>query len=97
EYHRFPHFRLTCYPLPIIPHIKLHIPPIHYNPPPFNPWYIRTQIPPPNLPHQNHYNILKKLPSLLPLHTTNNSSLSKGKPILELNLALLHSYPQPRL
>ncbi|MDQ0816145.1 nitric-oxide synthase [Bacillus pumilus] len=92
EYEGFRDLGLKWYAVPIIADMKLEIGGIHYNAAPFNGWYMGTEIGARNLADENRYNMLKKVASILGLDTTKNASLWKDKAIVELNVAVLHSY-----
>ncbi|MBD3860764.1 nitric oxide synthase oxygenase [Bacillus sp. 28A-2] len=92
EYEAFRDLGLKWYAVPIIADMKLEIGGIHYNAAPFNGWYMGTEIGARNLADENRYNMLRKVASILGLDTTKNASLWKDKAIVELNVAVLHSY-----
>ncbi|MGE6631704.1 nitric oxide synthase oxygenase [Bacillus sp. NPDC077027] len=92
EYEGFHDLGLKWYGVPIIADMKLEIGGIHYHAAPFNGWYMGTEIGARNLADENRYNMLKKIASILGLETTKNASLWKDKAIVELNVAVLHSY-----
>lgn len=91
----FPWFKglnIRWYAVPIISDMKLEIGGIHYTAAPFNGWYMGTEIGARNLADAGRYNLLPKVASGMELETRNDSNLWKDKALVELNLAVLHSY-----
>jgi nitric-oxide synthase, bacterial len=80
------------YGVPIISDMCLEIGGIKYTAAPFNGWYMGTEIGARNLADEYRYNLLPKVADCLNIKTTRNSSLWKDKALVELNIAVLHSF-----
>ncbi|MCG3087217.1 nitric oxide synthase oxygenase [Sporosarcina cyprini] len=80
------------YSVPIISNMRLEIGGIDYPMAPFNGWYMGTEIGARNLADSDRYNLLPKVAELMGLDTRSNRSLWKDKALVELNIAVLHSY-----
>src|SRR5699024_12633332 len=72
--------------------MKLEIGGIDYSMAPFNGWYMGTEIGARNLADTDLYNLLPKIAEIMNLDTTLNRSLWIDKTLVELNIAVLHSY-----
>nr|KAG5713275.1 hypothetical protein BaRGS_007802 [Batillaria attramentaria] len=59
---------------------------------PFNGWYMGTEIGARDLCENNRYNILEKVAVSMGLDTRKSSSLWKDRALVEVNIAVLHSY-----
>jgi len=82
------------YAVPIISNMLLEIGGIDYPMAPFNGWYMGTEIGARNLADQDRYNLLPKFAEIMELDTKLNSSLWIDKALVELNIAVIHSYQQ---
>lgn len=80
------------YAVPIISDMRLEIGGIDYPMAPFNGWYMGTEIGARNLADEDRYNLLPKIAEIMQLDTTVNRSLWLDKTLVELNIAVLHSY-----
>ncbi|MBS4179596.1 nitric oxide synthase oxygenase [Bacillus sp. FJAT-49731] len=80
------------YAVPIISDMRLEIGGIDYPMAPFNGWYMGTEIGARNLADQDRYNLLPKVAKIMGLDTKLNGSLWIDKALIELNIAVLHSY-----
>ncbi|MBY0222320.1 nitric oxide synthase oxygenase [Sporosarcina aquimarina] len=80
------------YAVPIISNMRLEIGGIDYPMAPFNGWYMGTEIGARNLADQDRYNLLPKVAKIMELDTKSNSSLWIDKALIELNIAVIHSY-----
>ncbi|MFX4301263.1 nitric oxide synthase oxygenase [Alicyclobacillus tolerans] len=92
EYPLFDELHLQWYAVPILSDMALEIGGIRFPAAPFNGWYMETEIGARNLADTNRYNILPKVASIMGLDTKNDASLWKDKALIELNIAVLHSY-----
>ncbi|CAG7636737.1 nitric oxide synthase oxygenase [Paenibacillus allorhizosphaerae] len=95
EHPEFPSFaglQLKWYAVPIISDMMLEIGGIEYTAAPFNGWYMGTEIGARNFADPFRYNMLPKVASLLGLDTEKNITLWKDKALVELNIAVLHSF-----
>ncbi|MBD7985445.1 nitric oxide synthase oxygenase [Sporosarcina sp. Sa2YVA2] len=82
------------YAVPIISSMRLEIGGIDYPMAPFNGWYMGTEIGARNLADSDRYNLLPAVAELMGLDTKLNRSLWIDKALVELNIAVLHSYQQ---
>lgn len=80
------------YGVPIISDMRLEIGGISYSAAPFNGWYMGTEIGARNLADEDRYNFLPTVAEIMGLDTSKNSMLWKDKALVELNLAVLHSF-----
>ncbi|PIC84226.1 nitric oxide synthase [Sporosarcina sp. P1] len=80
------------YAVPIISNMRLDIGGIEYPMAPFNGWYMGTEIGARNLADADRYNLLPSVAKLMGLNTKSNRSLWIDKALVELNIAVLHSY-----
>lgn len=92
EYDWFKDLRLKWYAVPIIADMRLQIGGIDYTAAPFNGWYMETEIGARNLADEERYNLLPIVANKMGLDTSKNSTLWKDKALIELNIAVLHSY-----
>lgn len=94
EFNWFEDLHLQWYAVPIISEMKLEIGGIEYTAAPFNGWYMETEIGARNLADTNRYNMLPRVASLMGLDTTRNTTLWKDKALIELNIAVIHSFKE---
>ncbi|MFB7139825.1 nitric oxide synthase oxygenase [Gottfriedia sp. NPDC056225] len=80
------------YAVPMISEMNLEIGGISYSAAPFNGWYMGTEIGARNFADEFRYNMLPKVATLIGLDTKRNSTLWKDRALVELNIAVLHSY-----
>lgn len=92
EYEWFSDLNLRWYAVPMISDMKLEIGGISYSAAPFNGWYMGTEIGARNLADPSRYHLLPKIASCMGLETNRNSTLWKDKALIELNIAVLHSF-----
>ncbi|WP_078546466.1 nitric oxide synthase oxygenase [Litchfieldia alkalitelluris] len=92
DYTWFKELQLKWYAVPFISDMVLSIGGIKYSAAPFNGWYMGTEIGARNLADVNRYNLLPRVAERLGLNLQSNSSLWKDRALVELNLAVLHSY-----
>ncbi|MEI5908622.1 nitric oxide synthase oxygenase [Bacillus spongiae] len=94
EFPWFEDLGLKWYGVPIISDMKLEIGGIHYTAAPFNGWYMETEIGARNLADEDRYNLLPKIASCMGLDTSKQWTLWKDKSLVELNIAVLHSFKE---
>lgn len=92
ENDQFTELELKWYAVPIISSMKLEIGGIEFPAAPFNGWYMGTEIGARNLADEHRYNQLPKVAELFELNQQSASSLWKDRALVELNLAVLHSF-----
>ncbi|CAG9622940.1 Nitric oxide synthase oxygenase [Sutcliffiella rhizosphaerae] len=85
---------LKWYATPLISDMRLEIGGIHYTAAPFNGWYMETEIGARNLADPNRYNMLPKVASIMGLDTSTNATMWKDRALIELNLAVMHSFKE---
>lgn len=88
----FSDLSLQWYAVPFISDMKLEIGGLHYTAAPFNGWYMGTEIGARNLADTDRYNQLPKVAKLMGLDMTTNTSLWKDRALVELNVAVIHSF-----
>jgi nitric-oxide synthase len=92
---RFPWFGqlgLRWYAVPVICDMCLEIGGICYPAAPFNGWYMGTEIGARNLADSGRYNQLPEIAARMGLDTARERSLWRDQALVELNLAVLHSF-----
>ncbi|WP_416829121.1 nitric oxide synthase oxygenase [Ectobacillus polymachus] len=94
ELQSFAELQLCWYAVPIISEMKLEIGGITYTAAPFNGWYMETEIGARNLADETRYNMLPKVASLFGLDMSRQATLWKDKALVELNIAVLHSFKE---
>lgn len=92
DYDSFKKLRLKWYAVPIISDMRLEIGGIHYVAAPFNGWYMGTEIGARNLADKSRYNMLPQIALCMGISTKHQVSLWEDKAIVELNIAVLHSF-----
>ncbi|AZQ45300.1 nitric oxide synthase oxygenase [Bacillus sp. GX] len=80
------------YGVPMISDMRLEIGGISYTAAPFNGWYMGTEIGARNLADHDRYNLLPAVAEMMNLDTSRNGTLWKDKALIELNVAVLHSF-----
>ncbi|MDJ1496766.1 nitric oxide synthase oxygenase [Cytophagaceae bacterium DM2B3-1] len=94
DYEWFTDLQLRWYAVPVISNMKLEIGGIEYTAAPFNGWYMGTEIGARNLGDTQRYNLLPMIAHKMGLSTSANHTLWKDRALVELNIAVLHSYQQ---
>jgi nitric-oxide synthase len=97
---RHPQIRFRCfdalglrwYALPAIANMDLHIGGITYGCAPFNGWYMGTEIGARNLADAKRYDLLPVIAAEMGLDTSRERNLWRDKAMVELNIAVLHSF-----
>ncbi len=85
-------FDARWYAVPILSDMSLEIGGVRYPAAPFNGWYMGTEIGARNLADEFRYDLLPKVAANLGLDTGSNSTLWKDRALVELNVAVLHSF-----
>ncbi|GAB2716455.1 nitric oxide synthase oxygenase [Paenibacillus thermoaerophilus] len=88
----FEELGLRWYAVPCVSDKRLEIGGVSYPAAPFNGWYMGTEIGARNLADEYRYDMLPDVAKLLGLDTSTNVSLWKDRALVELNVAVLHSY-----
>lgn len=94
EYAWFADLHLKWYATPLISDMALEIGGIRYTAAPFNGWYMETEIGARNLADEKRYHMLPKIADLMGLNRQTERSLWRDKALVELNLAVIHSFQQ---
>ncbi len=90
----FAELGLRWYAVPAVSDMTLEIGGISYPASPFNGWYMGTEIGSRNLADTDRYNLLPTIAKLFRLDTSSNRTLWRDRALVELNLAVLHSFQQ---
>ncbi|AWE06082.1 nitric oxide synthase [Lysinibacillus sp. 2017] len=90
----FSSLQMQWYAVPIISSMRFNIAGIDFQATPFNGWYMGTEIGARNLADTHRYNCLPKVAEIIGLDTSLNASLWKDRALVELNIAVLHSYKE---
>ncbi|MBP2002100.1 nitric-oxide synthase [Paenibacillus shirakamiensis] len=90
----FTQLGLEWYAVPIISDMALEVGGIRYTAAPFNGWYMETEIGARNLADKDRYNQLPAVADLLGLQRESNTSLWMDRALVELNIAVLHSFKE---
>lgn len=85
---------IKWYAVPIVSNMKLSLGGIEFNAAPFNGWYMGTEIGARNLADVNRYNLLPRVAEITDLNTNSNNTLWKDRALVELNIAVLHSFKE---
>ena len=83
---------LQWYAVPIVSDMRLEIGGIDYTAAPFNGWYMGTEIGARNLADEFRYNMLPRVAAALGLNTRWEATLWRDRALVELNVAVLHSF-----
>lgn len=94
EKEEFQKLGLKWYAVPIISDMKLEIGGIEYTAAPFNGWYMETEIGARNFADETRYNMLPKVAEIFQYDQSRQSTLWKDKALIELNIAVLHSFKE---
>lgn len=90
----FSSLQMQWYAVPIISSMRFNIAGIDFQAAPFNGWYMGTEIGARNLADENRYHCLPKVAEILEMDTSLNATLWKDRALVELNIAVLHSYKE---
>jgi nitric-oxide synthase len=88
----FEELGLRWHALPAISNMRLEIGGLSYPAAPFSGWYMGTEIGARDLSDVRRYNVLPAIAERLGLNTRSDRSLWKDRAIVELNVAVLHSF-----
>jgi nitric-oxide synthase len=95
EHPDFPWFGelgLRWHAVPVISNMPLEIGGVRYPAAPFNGWYMGTEIGARNLGDAGRYDMLPVVAARLGLDTGDEASLWRDRAVVELNVAVLHSF-----
>jgi nitric-oxide synthase len=90
----FAELDLRWYALPAVSNMAFDCGGIQYTAAPFNGFYMGTEIGASNFADLDRYNQLPLIAAKLKLDTTSERSLWRDRAVVELNVAVLHSYEQ---
>lgn len=85
---------LRWHALPVISNMTLEIGGQRFECAPFNGWYLQTEIAARNLADEARYNMLPAVAKALGLDTSRRRTLWLDRALLELNVAVLHSFDE---
>lgn len=85
---------LKWYAVPIISSMRFQMAGIDFEAAPFNGWYMGTEIGARNLADHERYNMLPAIAEIFNLDTTKQASLWRDRALVELNIAVLHSFKE---
>jgi nitric-oxide synthase len=94
DYPGFAEMNAKWYGVPIVSDMRLEIGGVDYLAAPFNGWYMGTEIGARNLADRERYNMLPKVAEIMGLDTSREITLWKDKALVELNVAVLHSFKE---
>lgn len=94
QYPWFADLGLKWHALPVISNMRLEIGGISYSAAPFNGWYMGTEIGARNFGDEGRYNMLPLIAEAMGLNVRSNRTLWKDQAMVELNIAVLHSFAQ---
>lgn len=83
---------LRWYAVPLISNMCLHMGGLTFSAAPFNGFYMGTEIGARDLADENRYNLLPSIADRLDLDRSSNFTLWKDRALVELNVAVLHSF-----
>jgi nitric-oxide synthase len=92
EYSWFAELGIKWHALPVISNMRLEIGGVSYTAAPFNGWYMGTEIGVRNLADAQRYNLLPLIAQFMGLNTRSDRALWKDRALVELNIAVLHSF-----
>ncbi|GLW29828.1 nitric oxide synthase oxygenase [Actinoplanes regularis] len=88
----FTELGLRWHAVPAISNMRLTIGGVHYPLAPFNGWYLGTEIGARNFADADRYNMLPVIAARMGLDTSRESTLWRDRALVELNVAVLHSF-----
>uniref|UniRef100_A0A670Z6M0 Nitric oxide synthase, inducible n=1 Tax=Pseudonaja textilis TaxID=8673 RepID=A0A670Z6M0_PSETE len=91
-YEWFKDLNLKWYALPAVSNMLLEVGGLEFTACPFNGWYMGTEIGVRDFCDARRYNILQEVGRRMGLETNKLSSLWKDKAVIEVNVAVLHSF-----
>src|SRR5579871_6223488 len=93
----FAELGLRWHAVPAVSDMCLEIGGICYRAAPFNGWYLGTEIGARNLADEDRYDLLPELAKRLGLDVSTERSLWRDRALVELNLAVLHSFDRAKV
>jgi len=94
DYAWFAALGLKWHALPLISNMRLEIGGVSYSAAPFNGWYMGTEIGARNFGDEGRYHMLPVIAELMGLDVRSDRTLWKDRAMVELNVAVLHSFAQ---
>lgn len=94
DYERFNELELKWYAVPIISDMQFTCGGVDFQAAPFNGWYMGTEIGARNFADHQRYNLLPDVADIIGLSRDTNTSLWKDRALVELNIAVLHSFKE---
>ncbi|MGW2250346.1 nitric oxide synthase oxygenase [Kitasatospora sp. NPDC001660] len=94
EFAWFAELGLRWYAVPAISDMTLEIGGVRYPAAPFNGWYMGTEIGARNLADADRYDMLATVAGRLGLDTSSDRTLWRDRALVELNIAVLHSFQE---
>jgi nitric-oxide synthase len=92
RYRWFEELGLRWFALPAVSGMRLEAGGIEYPLAPFSGWYMNTEIGSRNLGDRDRYDLLPQIAELVELDTSSDRTLWKDRALVELNVAVLHSF-----
>ncbi|WP_051386035.1 nitric oxide synthase oxygenase [Actinokineospora inagensis] len=92
EHAWFADLGLRWHAVPAISSMRLRVGGVDYPAAPFNGWYLGTEIGARNLADHDRYDLLPAIAERLGLDTSRESTLWRDRALVELNIAVLHSF-----
>jgi nitric-oxide synthase len=92
EHPWFSELDLKWHALPAISGMLLDIGGVRYTAAPFSGWYMLTEVAARNFADESRYNLLPRIASRLGLNIRKEETLWRDRALLELNVAVLHSF-----
>lgn len=92
EMTNFHELKLQWYAVPMVSNMYLEIGGVIYPMAPFNGWYMGTEIGARNFADEARYNMLPRVAAIMGIETKRESTLWRDKALVELNVAVLHSF-----
>lgn len=83
---------LKWYAVPMVSDMRFNLAGRDYVSAPFSGWYMGTEIGARNFADTNRYHLLPKVADVLGINRETNASLWKDRALVELNVAVLHSF-----
>ncbi len=94
QYEKISELNLKWYAVPIVSNMKLSCGGVEYYAAPFNGWYMGTEIGARNFADVDRYNLLPTVAEIIGVNTNSNITLWKDRALVELNVAVLHSFKE---
>ncbi len=92
EFDWFAELGLRWHAVPMMTNLALHAGGVRYPAAPFNGWYMSTEIAARNLADADRYDQLPVIAHRMGLNTRSSTNLWRDRALLELNVAVLHSF-----